>query len=126
MATMKRLNTRFALILASALGLSAVAHADTLPAGAVRFSVSVPSDPFPIDVPVPEGQTLVITDIVVSTGIGCDFLDGSDRKITALRSPSSEGTLHISLQTGLAFNTELRSDGMCSYITLSGYWINAS
>ncbi|HME90626.1 MAG TPA: hypothetical protein VKE49_04330 [Myxococcaceae bacterium] len=122
---MKRLNTRFALILASALGLSAVAHADTLPAGAVRFSVSVPSDPFPIDVAVPKGQTLVITDIVVSTGIGCDFLDGSERKITALRSPS-EGTLHISFQTGLAFNTELRSDGMCSYITLSGYWINAS
>ncbi len=122
---MKRLNCSFALIGALALGFSAVAYADTVPDGAVRFTVYT-RDGFskPIDVPVPKGSVLVITDIAL-TSPGCDLFDGPDQK-TRVIVPSGGATVHVGLQSGLEISTELRSEGSCFNMTVSGYWLNPS
>lgn len=57
-----------ALVLASALTFSTLAHADTLPPGADRFSLFTVSALEPID--IPKGRTLVIADIKAPL-VGC-------------------------------------------------------
>ncbi len=120
---MKRLNCRFALILALALGFSAVAYADTVPDGAVRFNLFT-AEANPIDVPVPKGSVLVITEIIVYYP-GCDFFDGPDQK-TRVLTATQGATAHVSFQSGLEFYTQLRSGPVCRNVTLSGYWLNPS
>lgn len=118
---MKRLNCRFALILALALGFSAAAYADTLPVGATRFNLYSGSP----RVDVPEGTILVLTDVVVGGGGGayCVFDDGDERKLIVGNPPS--GTSHLNLQTGIEFRTQLRTENSCNFLTLSGYWMDA-
>ncbi len=120
---MKRLDCRFALALALAFGFSAVAYADTVPDGAVRFNLFTASG-IPIDVPVPKGSVLVITDIVVHYPY-CDFFDGPERK-TIVVAANQGGSTHVGFQSGLEFYTRLRSEGPCSTLTVTGYWLNPS
>src|SRR5215471_6708137 len=74
-----------ALVLASALAFSSLAHADSLPPGAERFNFYTFSNALsPID--IPRGRTLVITDISMLSGF-CVLLDGTEPKVTISATP---------------------------------------
>jgi len=107
-----------ALVLASALTFSTLAHADTLPPGAERFNLYTANRALePID--IPKGRTLVITDIFTPSGV-CNFLDGTEPKVTFFGTP-----LHF--QTGFEFRTQLTTDlQACYFVLLSGYWLDAT
>src|SRR5215470_5163173 len=90
-----------ALVLASALAFSSLAHADTLPPGAERFNLYVANGALdPID--VPKGRTLVITDIKAPSGTVCELLDGTESKV-GLFGGTGGTVLHF--QTGIEFRT---------------------
>jgi len=108
-----------ALVLASALAFSSLAHADTLPQGAERFNLYTGNYALaPID--IPKGRTLVITDIIVPPPV-CTFLDGTEPKVSTFN-----GTpLHF--QTGIEFRTQVANYLQpCFSVFLSGYWLDAT
>jgi hypothetical protein len=109
-----------ALVVASALAFSTLAHADTLPAGAERFNLYMPNGALdPID--IPKGRTLVITDIIIPSGPPCTFIDGTEPKVTAFNATP----LHF--QTGVEFRTRLATYLQpCFTVFLSGYWLDAT
>ncbi len=90
--------------------LGSSVKADTLPPGAVRFSVL---DPVVVD--IPEGGVLVITDIIALAQ--CVLRDSTEAKINVPAGTSAH------LQTGVAFYTQLNPAPFCAG-TLTGYWMD--